>query len=118
MTTIVNFSSGQKAKSSEVNYNFKKSYWQGEFSNIMVHGNVNVSASTATIIKASNSLRTKMYIRNNSGVTVFIGNSNVTTSSLGEELLAGDVRIIRTTDAYYAISNSGTADVRFLEVQG
>jgi hypothetical protein len=72
--------------------------------------------ATATLLKDANSSRKELWIANNSSVTVYIGDSSVTTTS-GIPVAAGATYIIdSTTAAVYGIVESGTADCRVVEI--
>ncbi len=68
-------------------------------------------------ILAANTSRNAATFVNNSGVTIFLGNDGALTTGNGLPLAAGaplsdDV----STDAWFAIVATGTADIRMLEV--
>lgn len=72
--------------------------------------------TSATPIIASNAARKALYIVNNGTVPVYLGNSGVATTTGLPLLAAGSVTDVVTTDAWYGIVASGTADVRVVEV--
>lgn len=78
-----------------------------------VYGNVAV-AVTATLIRAANTTRSNIHIRNNGAATVFLGTDTSVTTANGYALPAGG----EFTDewwpgAIYGIVASGTVDVRY-----
>jgi len=90
-------------------------YYQELNSATMNYGVV-VVATSATVIKAANSLRKVILIKNNSTEDMYIGASGVTTSN--GQLLKPDQSIrLYTQDSIYAISTAEATDARYLEVQ-
>src|SRR5690348_3684526 len=77
-----------------------------------------VSVGTAaTLILAANANRYSANIVNNGSQTVYLGKDNTVTTANGFPLAAGEELEDReTTDAWYGIVASGTADVRPVEV--
>jgi|GEM_PF-4726080 len=74
---------------------------------------VNVT-TTATVISAQSNDKKVVNVQNDSGVTIYLGNSGVTTTN-GIKLLVGASVIIKNTAALYGIVGSGTASVRVME---
>lgn len=73
--------------------------------------------STATLILAANADRERALIVNNGSQTIYLGKDNTVTTANGLPLAAGaSLEDDRTSDAWYGIVASGTADVRVLEV--
>jgi hypothetical protein len=71
--------------------------------------------TSATLVIAANANRKAVTVKNAGTVDCYIGGSGVTTA-LGSPLLAGEsFRTERSTAALYAITASGTADLRVLE---
>jgi hypothetical protein len=78
------------------------------------YGAVTIGTS-ATQIVAADADRCSIIIYNNSGQTVYIGDSGVTTAD-GFPLLSGADITFYDTDAIYADAVSSADDVRYLEV--
>ena len=92
------------------------SYFQGSAASTLNHASVDCN-TTATLIKAANTSRKGILIKNNSSSeNVYIGLSGVTTSD-GYELEAGEEKYFYHKEAVYGITASGTVDVRYLEVE-
>lgn len=91
------------------------SYYQGILSTTGAYGNVTIS-STATIIRAANSSRKKILIKNNGTQTVYIGVSGVTTST-GIPLSSSVNIVLNTDDVIYGITSTSTSDIRYIEVE-
>jgi len=82
----------------------------------MNYGAVTISTS-ATTIKASNSNRKKILIRNNNvSEYLYIGDSSVTITD-GKEILPGESIILYTQSEIYGIASATIDDVRYLEVE-
>ncbi len=113
---ITTFTSGTKAKASEVNTNFKKSFFQGEFGTTLNQGSFIVTTS-ATQILAANSFRLSALIKNMGTAIVTIGYTSGVTSTTGYPIFINDAKYIKSPEVVYAITNVGTAEIRFLEVQ-
>jgi len=74
-----------------------------------------VVSNSATLIKASNTSRRSLIIRNHGSVAVYVGNSGVTTS-IGMILNQYDaLSFDKNTAAIYGITSSGTSTVSFVE---
>ena len=74
--------------------------------------------TTATEVVAAYRSRKQLSIRNVGTVDVYLGTSNAVTASNGYLLAAGETYDDADTgSAYYAITASGTADLRVLEVK-
>lgn len=73
--------------------------------------------SSASSIVAANSSRKSVTIHNAGSVTVYLGGTSGVTTSNGIPLGAGEtLSDDSSTDAWYAITASGTADLRIVEV--
>lgn len=73
-------------------------------------------ATTATLIKAANTDRLRLLIYNNSDKDVYIGIATVTTST-GFKIASGEAYEYSDTEAIYGIQgDTGTKDIRYLEV--
>lgn len=114
--TLTIFSSGTKAKASEVNENFGMSYYQGGLNSTMSGTRIEISASTATLFSALNISRISLLARNNSSNTIYVGDINVTIVNGFPVIGKQSIYFKGTTNALYSISSSGTADLRYLEV--
>ena len=79
------------------------------------HASVNVTSSS-TLIRLQNTNRGNILIRNNGNENIYIGGSNVTTST-GFKLEPNESYTLCVTNAVYGITSSGTVDVRYLEAQ-
>lgn len=85
-------------------------------SGTMNYGAVTVG-TTATVIKAANSSRKTILIRNNGDATIWIGDSGVTISD-GKALEPSKSIKLYTQDAIYGIADTSSVDdARYLEVQ-
>ena len=91
------------------------SFYQGALSDLINYGNIDVLA-TATLIKAANPLRKSILIRNNGYQNIYVGAAGVTPAT-GKKIPSGETRYILDKDAIYGITDSGTVDTRYLEVQ-
>jgi len=91
-------------------------YFQAVLSDTLNHASVNI-ADSATEIKAVNTSRKCILLKNNGSVTVYIGEDNTVTTLTGYPLEAGESIYIYDTEAVYGITASGTGDIRYLEVQ-
>jgi len=91
-------------------------YFNATLAGTMNYGNISVTTS-ATLIKATNTSRKSILIRNNGSSTLYIGGNNSVTTSNGFEVIAGEEIYIKDTDEIYGIITSGTLDVRYLETQ-
>ena|ERR1700722_18669330 len=85
------------------------------------HGTKTFTTSAPTTAAAqclaANASRKKAIIYNNGSVVVYLGKDGTVTSSNGLPLLAGaSLEDDASTDAWYAITVSGTGDLRVLEV--
>lgn len=79
-------------------------------------GAVSVSDS-ATEVVAANADRKLVIIQNLGPATVYLGEDSSVTSSSGLELVKGGVLTDEhSTDAWYGITDSGTADLRVMVV--
>ena len=114
MSDIINFTSGTKAKSSEVNTNFQRSFYQGGLLSNMNYGNVTVTDSS-TQITTSNTDRHSIIIRNNSVNNIYVGDSSVTVAN-GFRLIPGESIYIINKNAIHGIGDVASNDVRYLEV--
>lgn len=73
--------------------------------------------STAAQVKAANSTRVSLMIRNVGDETVWIGKDSGVTTANGFPLYTGDVMIeAAATDARWAITSAGIGDLRTIEV--
>lgn len=88
-------------------------YYQAALASTIVNGGVNATTS-ATLIKASNSSRKGILLKNHSGSTVYIGLSGVTVAT-GRKIEIGRSIYLNNKEAIYGITSSGTGDVRYLE---
>jgi hypothetical protein len=70
--------------------------------------------TSATLISAANTNKTRITVQNISSSDVYLGGSSVTTS-IGIKLPPDAIRIVETGAAYYGIVASGTADLRIEE---
>lgn len=78
--------------------------------------NVSVT-NAATQILAANSSRLQALIANNGSATMYLGKDNTVTSSNGIPITSGQYLIDDvTTDAWWGITASSTADTRTVEV--
>lgn len=81
--------------------------------------NVAVSGSSPTLLVAANPSRKTLAIQNQGAVTVYIGDSTVTTSgaTTGYALAAGTTFVDNaSSSAWYAVPASSTAQIYCLEV--
>jgi hypothetical protein len=92
------------------------SYFNAALAGTMNNGNITVAA-TATLIRATNTSRKSILIRNNGSATLFIGGNNAVTDTNGFQILAGQSINIKDTDEIYGIVSTGTLNVRYLETQ-
>lgn len=73
--------------------------------------------STAASVLAANTSRKSCTIQNVGTVDVYLGKDNTVTTTNGLKLAAGDTLTDDvSTDAWWGITASGTADLRVLEV--
>ena len=91
-------------------------YYNAALAGTMNYGNISV-ATTATLIKATNTSRKSILIRNNGSASLFIGGNNLVTTSNGLEVPSNQSIHIKDTDELYGIVATGTLDVRYLETQ-
>jgi len=80
----------------------------------LVQNTISVTTSS-TLIKASNSSRLGMIIKNYGTATLYVGVTGVTTST-GTRIKPGNYIYIYDTAAIYGVASAGTIDVRYLEV--
>jgi|19_taG_2_1085344.scaffolds.fasta_scaffold37955_2 hypothetical protein len=92
------------------------SYYTAALGTTMNNGNITVGA-TATLIKATNTSRKSILIRNNGSSTLYIGGNNSVTTSTGYTVTVGQSIYIYDTDEIYGIVASGTENVRYLETE-
>lgn len=90
------------------------SYFNASLAGTMTNGNITVTTS-ATLIKATNTSRKSILIRNNGSSTLFIGGNNSVATSTGYQVTVGQSIYLYDTDEIYGIVASGTLDVRYLE---
>lgn len=93
--------------------------------NTRIHGQKvmsRVQPTTAAVALSTNKNRLGLIIRNNSSVTVYLGRSDVTATTgfpLKEDeiFVDEDARdpVFGSVDDWYAITASGTGDVRLIE---
>lgn len=114
MSDITIFSSGTKAKASEVNTNFQRSFYQGGLLSNMNYGGLNVT-DTGVVIKSANSDRYSLLIKNNGATNIYIGDVNVSTIN-GFEVLPRESIYIINKGAVHGIGVSASTNIRFLEV--
>jgi len=93
-----------------------RAYYQGNFCTTMNYASVNVT-STATVIKAANSDRKRILIKNNGDTTLYLGIDNTITTGSGYALEGGDSIEMHNRSAVYGITGSETEDIRYLEVE-
>ena len=75
------------------------------------------TAAAATPALAANTSRKEALIYNNGAQTVYLGRDAQVTTATGLPLVSGaTLRDDRATGAWYAITASGTGDLRILEV--
>ena len=91
------------------------SYYNGTLSSTLNHASINVGTS-ATAIKAANTSRQSILIKNTGTATVYLGPSGVTTGD-GYLLAYGKSIILYHKEAIYGITASTTEDVRYLEAE-
>lgn len=95
---------------------FTAAYFQHLMSDTLNYGNVSVTSS-ATQIKAANTSRKSILIRNNGADALRVGASGITASE-GRQVLPGKELYIRgDKGAIYGISEGSTIDIRYLEVE-
>ena len=92
------------------------SYFNATLTSTLNYGNISVG-TTATLIKATNSSRKSILIRNNGSATLYIGGNNAVTTSNGHGVIAGQSIYVKDQDEIYGIVASGTLDVRYLETE-
>lgn len=90
-------------------------YYQADGASTLNYSNISVTTS-ATLIKASNSSRKRILIRNLHSVSIWIGDSGVLTTD-GFELKPKECIVLWDTAAIYGIVLADTADIRYLEAQ-
>ena len=72
--------------------------------------------TAAEQIVAANSSRRRLLVKNRGSVAIYLGVAGVTTTT-GFRLDIGKSKIFNHKEALYGITASGTADIRYLEVQ-
>ena len=73
--------------------------------------------TSAVSVLAANSSRKSATIQNAGTVDVYLGKDNTLTTSTGIKLAAGDsLQDKNSTEAWWAITSSGTGDLRIIEV--
>lgn len=90
-------------------------YYQGAMAATLNHGAVTVGTGAITI-KAANTSRKSILIRNNGSTNVFIGPSGVTATN-GYKMTPGKCLYLVDVEIIYGISDSGSNSVRYLESQ-
>lgn len=86
--------------------------------NLKTHAAVSVTSASVKLVLAANPLRLAALIQPLT-TDIYIGDSTVTAAT-GIKITASDTRILSdevSTGPIYAITSSGTADVRVAEVQ-
>ncbi|NIB44750.1 hypothetical protein HBA55_34540 [Pseudomaricurvus alkylphenolicus] len=78
------------------------------------HGAVSVGTS-ATLVVAENLGRGRCLLQNLGGSDCYVGNSSGVTTANGIKLVADGTMEVSFDDTVYAITATGTADVRYLE---
>lgn len=91
-------------------------FYQALNSNIMNYGAVTIPTTTATIIKAANSKRKVILIKNNGTNSLYIGTSGVTTTN-GQKILPKQSIKLFTKDNIYGVAETSSIDIRYLEVE-
>jgi hypothetical protein len=80
----------------------------------VAHGAVSVNNS-ATLVRAENLGRGRCLLQNLGGSDIYVGSSTGVTTANGIKVVADGTMEISFDDTVYAITPSGTADVRYLE---
>ncbi|NIB44727.1 hypothetical protein HBA55_34425 [Pseudomaricurvus alkylphenolicus] len=80
----------------------------------VAHGAVSVT-TTATLVRAENLGRGRCLLQNLGGAACYVGSTSGVTASNGMKVLPGGTMEVSFDDTVYAITASGTADVRYLE---
>ena len=114
MSDIINFTSGTKAKSSEVNTNFLRCFYQGGLLSNMSYDAVDVTDSS-TLIVSANSDRYSVLIKNNSSGNIYVGDASVSTAN-GFRVLPGEHIYLTSKTVIHGIGDAASNDVRYLEV--
>lgn len=74
--------------------------------------------TSAASVLAANPARIAALFYNNGAVTIYLGSTSGVTSSNGMPLLPGaDLADNSSSDAWWAITGSGTGDLRIIEVE-
>lgn len=92
-----------------------QSFYQGTLKGTMNYGTIDVLA-TATLIKAEDSDRLSILIRNNGSGEITIGFADTVVVGSGIPLVAGESIYLRTRTNIYGIGVDASNDIRFLEV--
>jgi len=90
-------------------------YYQELNSATMNYGAVSVLV-TATIIKAANTIRKAILIRNHGSASIYIGADNTVTTATGQILIPGESIKLFTKNVIYGIGTE-TTNIRYLEVE-
>lgn len=91
-------------------------YYQSAYGTVLNHASVDVNNS-ATLIKASNTARKCILIKNNGTSTLYIGTTNAVTIADGYPIEASESIYFYFKDAVYGITASATIDIRYMEVE-
>ena len=89
------------------------SYYQATLSTNANYGSVNVETMETQIV-SENTSRKKILIRNIGTNVVYIGGNDVSSNDL--TLSPNTCLVLNVKSSIYGISNSGTNNVRFIEV--